>query len=200
MEIRMPSRTRVQLSRLRAPLPLAFLVLLAACRRESEPFAAQLRVESVSPAPTPAASQPPRRTDIPERSKYVPKPGDFSVVCTLFSGPPPGARVTLPAIPITYDAHIIVGARVEAVTLGTSPWPPGTALRFLIHSPRPHARRLQLLRSALRPHFFAFPADHERRSGVVRSGHAVPTALARGRPRVARSNSSEGNRYAPVSP
>ena len=132
----MPPNIRVQRNRMRASLPLAFAVLLAACRRESEPepFPAQLRVESVSPAPTPAASLP-RRTATPERSKYVPRPGDFTVVCTLFSGPPPDAKLILPDIPITYDAHIIVGAKVEAVTLGTSPWPPGTALRFLIHSP-----------------------------------------------------------------
>jgi hypothetical protein len=72
-----------------------------------------------------------------ERPKYIPKPGDFTIVCTLFNHDrlPSDLKVRLPDIPITYDAHILVYARVEKVSRGKSPWPPGTALRFVIHSP-----------------------------------------------------------------
>lgn len=69
------------------------------------------------------------------RQRNVPKPGDFAVVCTLFNGPPKTGKVELPDIPITYDAHFIIGARVERLDFGTSPWPAGTLVNFVIHSP-----------------------------------------------------------------
>jgi hypothetical protein len=69
------------------------------------------------------------------RPKYVPKAGDFMVVCTLYNGPPKGGKVELPEVPITYDANFIIGARVEFVKFGNSPWPVGTLVNFLIHSP-----------------------------------------------------------------
>lgn len=68
------------------------------------------------------------------QGRYVPKRGDFTVVCTLFNSDPPG-RVSLSDIPITYDPMFVVGARVEHVMLGTSPWKVGESVRFLIHSP-----------------------------------------------------------------
>ena len=67
--------------------------------------------------------------------KYKPKPTDFAIVCTLFNGPPKGAKVELPDVPITYDAHFVVGARVERLEFGNSPWVVGTSLNFVIHSP-----------------------------------------------------------------
>jgi hypothetical protein len=67
--------------------------------------------------------------------KYIPKPTDFAIVCTLFNGPPKGAEVELPDVPITYDARIVVGARVERLEFGNSPWVVGTSLSFVIHSP-----------------------------------------------------------------
>jgi hypothetical protein len=72
-----------------------------------------------------------------ERPKYELQPGDFTIVCTLFHPDqvPADFKVSLPDIPITYDAHILLHARVESVSAGASPWPPGTALRFLVHSP-----------------------------------------------------------------
>lgn len=69
------------------------------------------------------------------RPKYVPKPTDFAVVCTLFNGSPKDAKVELPDIPITYDAHFVIGARVERAEFGKSPWPVGTSLNFVVHSP-----------------------------------------------------------------
>ena len=67
--------------------------------------------------------------------KYVPKPTDFAIVCTLFNEPPTGSKVEGPDLPITYDAHIVVVARVERVEFGKSPWPVGTLLNFVVHSP-----------------------------------------------------------------
>ena len=69
------------------------------------------------------------------RPKYIPKPTDFAVVCTLFNGPARGGNVHLPDLPITYDAHVVIGARVERLEFGTSPWPVGTNVNFVIHSP-----------------------------------------------------------------
>ncbi len=74
-------------------------------------------------------------TEPTQRQKYVPKKGDFALECTLFNGDPPGVKGTLQGIPITYDPHIILGAHVESVRFGKSPWNPGANLRFLIHSP-----------------------------------------------------------------
>lgn len=71
----------------------------------------------------------------PARPKYVRKPNDFAVICTLFNGPPKEGKVTLPNLPITYDANFVIGARVEGIEFGKSPWPAGTLLNFLIHSP-----------------------------------------------------------------
>jgi hypothetical protein len=67
-------------------------------------------------------------------ARYEPKPGDFTVICTLFAKDPPG-RVSRADIPITYDPRFLIGARVETVTLGASPWKAGESLRFMIHSP-----------------------------------------------------------------
>lgn len=69
------------------------------------------------------------------RTPYRPKPGDFVVVCTLFEGRPPGATDSTPTEPITYDPRFKIGARVERVTLGESPWRVGEAVTFVIHSP-----------------------------------------------------------------
>jgi hypothetical protein len=69
------------------------------------------------------------------RPKYIRKRTDFVVVCTLFNGPPKGGKVILPDIPITYDPRFVIGARVERVDFGKPPWPVGTFLNFLIHSP-----------------------------------------------------------------
>jgi hypothetical protein len=66
---------------------------------------------------------------------YSPKPKDFSVSCRLFNGPLKGAKVELPDLPITYDAHFVIGARVERLEFGKSPWPVGTSLNFVVHSP-----------------------------------------------------------------
>jgi hypothetical protein len=82
-----------------------------------------------SSVPVPTA--PPARQ---VRPKYVPKAGDFAVICSLFMKDPPG-HVNLPDIPITYDPRFLIGARVEQVTLGSSPWKVGESVRFLIHSP-----------------------------------------------------------------
>ena len=70
-----------------------------------------------------------------ETRKYVPKKDDFTVVCTLFNGKPPDIKEGPPYIPITYDPNIILGARIEGVTFGSSPWQPGTSVQFLVHSP-----------------------------------------------------------------
>jgi hypothetical protein len=70
-----------------------------------------------------------------QRTAYKPKSGDFVIVCTLFKGRAPGATTSTPTEPITYDAHFEIGARVERVTLGQSPWRVGDRVTFLIHSP-----------------------------------------------------------------
>jgi hypothetical protein len=67
--------------------------------------------------------------------KYAPKPTDFAIVCTLSNGPPKGAKVELPDLPITYDAHFVTGAHVDRLEFGKSPWPVGTSLNFVVHSP-----------------------------------------------------------------
>jgi hypothetical protein len=53
----------------------------------------------------------------------------------LFNGPPTAGIVTLPEVPITYDANFVIWARVERLVFGKSPWPVGTLVNFLIHSP-----------------------------------------------------------------
>lgn len=70
-----------------------------------------------------------------QRTVYQPKPLDFAVVCSLFSGRAPGARASTPKEPITYDPRFEIGARVERITLGKSPWRPGDRVTFVIHSP-----------------------------------------------------------------
>jgi len=72
-----------------------------------------------------------------ELPRYELQPGDFTIVCTLFNPDqvPADFKVSLPNIPITYDAHILLNARVESVSAGESPWSPGTALQFVVHSP-----------------------------------------------------------------
>jgi hypothetical protein len=70
-----------------------------------------------------------------QRTAYEPKPGDFVVVCTLFNGRPPGATASTPTEPITYDPRFAVGARVERIALGESPWRAGDLVTFVIHSP-----------------------------------------------------------------
>ena len=80
------------------------------------------------------------------------------MVCTLFNGTPPSGKVVTPDLPITYDPHFVVGARVESVVQGKAPWPPGTSLRFLIHSPSLmlpasfSGQRFRLTFSPFRPH------------------------------------------------
>ena len=70
-----------------------------------------------------------------QRTAYEPKPGDFVVVCTLFNGRPPGATASTPTEPITYDPRFAIGARVERIALGESPWRAGVLVTFVIHSP-----------------------------------------------------------------
>ena len=70
-----------------------------------------------------------------QRHKYKPTSGDFVVVCTLFNGRAPGATDSTPEEPITYDPRVDIGARVERVVLGKSPWPVGSVVTFVIHSP-----------------------------------------------------------------
>jgi hypothetical protein len=70
-----------------------------------------------------------------QRTPYKPTPSDFVVVCTLFKGPAPGATALTPKEPITYDPQFQIGARVERVTLGKSPWRAGDRVTFVIHSP-----------------------------------------------------------------
>ena len=69
-----------------------------------------------------------------QRTRYKPAPRDFIVVCTLFKGRAPGASDSTPRLPITYDPRFDVGARVERVTLGESPWRIGDVVTFVIHS------------------------------------------------------------------
>ena len=70
-----------------------------------------------------------------QRATYKPKSGDFVAVCTLFKGRAPGASASTPKEPITYDPRFELGARVERVTAGDSPWRVGDLVTFLIHSP-----------------------------------------------------------------
>jgi hypothetical protein len=70
-----------------------------------------------------------------QRTAYKSAPGDFVVVCTLFKGRPPGASDSTPRLPITHDPRFDIGARVERVTLGESPWSVGDLVTFVIHSP-----------------------------------------------------------------
>lgn len=70
-----------------------------------------------------------------QRGTYKPKSGDFVVVCTLFKGRAPGASASTPKEPITYDPRFDLGARIERVTMGNSPWRVGDLVTFLIHSP-----------------------------------------------------------------
>jgi hypothetical protein len=69
------------------------------------------------------------------RSGYKPTASDFVVVCTLFNGRAPGATASTAKEPITYDPRFEIGARIERVTLGKSPWRPDDRLTFVIHSP-----------------------------------------------------------------
>jgi len=70
-----------------------------------------------------------------KRTVYKPKASDFVVVCTLFKGRAPGATASTTKEPITYEPRFEIGARVERVTLGESPWRAGDRVTFLIHSP-----------------------------------------------------------------
>jgi hypothetical protein len=72
---------------------------------------------------------------VAQRATYKPKSGDFVVVCTLFKGRAPGATAATPQEPITYDPRFEVGARIERVALGNSPWRAGSLVTFFIHSP-----------------------------------------------------------------
>jgi hypothetical protein len=85
---------------------------------------AQEKANSPNPSPRPQSI-----------TRYQPMAGDFSILCTLFNGPPPGQKNSPSPIPITYDPRFIIGAQLESVTLGTSPWPMGSTVQFLIHSP-----------------------------------------------------------------
>ena len=69
------------------------------------------------------------------RPKYSRKPSDFTIVCTLFNGPLNHAKARRPDVPVTYDAHFVIGARVERVESGQSPWTVGTLVNFVVHSP-----------------------------------------------------------------
>jgi len=70
-----------------------------------------------------------------QRTAYRPKSGDFVIVGTLFKGRAPGATASTSTEPITYDPHFEIGARVERVTLGQSPWRVGDLVTFVVHSP-----------------------------------------------------------------
>src|SRR5262249_31413268 len=70
-----------------------------------------------------------------QRPEYKPKHGDVVVVCTLFKGRAPGAADSTPVEPITYDPRFDIGARVDRVVLGQSPWRVGSVVTFVIHSP-----------------------------------------------------------------
>ena len=70
-----------------------------------------------------------------KRAAYKRKPSDFVIVCTLYKGRAPGATASTPKEPITYDPRFEIGARVERVTLGESPWRAGDRVTFVIHSP-----------------------------------------------------------------
>ena len=72
--------------------------------------------------------------DQKSRPNYVRMANDFSIVCTLFNKPPSGAKA-LPDTPITYDAHFLIVARIEEVQFGKSPWPAGSLVNFVVHSP-----------------------------------------------------------------
>jgi hypothetical protein len=65
------------------------------------------------------------------RPKYIPKPTDFAIVCTVYKSPLKDRRVALPDVPITYDARISIGALVERLEFGRAPWPVGTRVNFL---------------------------------------------------------------------
>lgn len=69
------------------------------------------------------------------RAAYKLKPGDIVIVCTVFKGRAPGTTVSTPREPITYDPRFDVGARVERVIVGKSPWRVGDLVTFVIHSP-----------------------------------------------------------------
>lgn len=71
----------------------------------------------------------------PHQPAYEPQPGDFTVVCTLFNGDDTPSLTIKDGIPVTYDPRILVGARIERVTFGKSPWPVGSVLNFVVHSP-----------------------------------------------------------------
>jgi len=66
---------------------------------------------------------------------YKAERSDFVIVCTLFKGRAPGATASTLKEPITYDPRFEIGARVERVTLGKSPWRAGDRVTFVIHSP-----------------------------------------------------------------
>lgn len=73
--------------------------------------------------------------DNARQDSYKLRPSDFMVVCTLFNGPAPGSTASTPKEPITYDPRFEIGARIERVTLGKSPWRAGDRVTFVIHSP-----------------------------------------------------------------
>src|SRR3954468_17111110 len=70
-----------------------------------------------------------------DKDQRKPAASDFVVVCTLFKSRAPGATASTPKEPITYDPRFEIGARVERVTLGKSPWRAGDRVTFVIHSP-----------------------------------------------------------------
>jgi hypothetical protein len=70
-----------------------------------------------------------------QRPRYKPEPRDFVVVCTLFKGRAPGATDSTPTEPVTHDPRFEIGARVERIALGESPWRVGDRVTFVIHSP-----------------------------------------------------------------
>lgn len=111
--------------------------------------------------------------------------GDFELICTVYNGGPPGMPSDAPAIPLSFDPRFEIGARVESVAFGTTPWPPGRLLRFLIHSPtrtfggygfsgRRYRLRFRQKISKGSPEFSliylaAEPADSEGRTSAVLS-------------------------------
>ena len=82
-----------------------------------------------------AIATPVRSQDSGHRTTYTPGQSDFTIVCTLFDRRAPGATASTPREPITYDPRFEIGARVQRVTLGKSPWPAGDRVTFVIHSP-----------------------------------------------------------------
>ena len=118
-----------------------------------------IAVTALATNSSPAAKQQP---------KYVLKPSDFVLSATLFNGDPPGIKQSQPYVPITYDANIVIGARLEQIAVGKSPWPKGTLLRFLVHSPAMIFGGSGFSGPRFIMIFFTFHTQDKRRVDVIR--------------------------------